>query len=68
MTNDNEDVELVKDSFNIDKDNLAEKAGESEYWENCEKFYLQVCDKDVSTLSIKQMDWLERIEGELSRG
>lgn len=42
-------------------DRLESKAEESEYWFNCYEFLEEIIDGDISKLSDKQTDWLERI-------
>ena len=55
----------VCDKFCIDEDALYQKAERSEYWENAQKFYQEVKNKDVRTLSHSQKQWLTQIEYEL---
>ena len=52
----------VKEMFSIEEFNiLMEKADEGDYWESCYKFVEQIQDKEVSFLSSKQRDWLDKI-------
>lgn len=45
-------------------DELAETQGEDNagYWEKCKEFWDQVKDKPISRLSLKQQNWLDRID------
>lgn len=62
------DDKLVKDTFNIDTSDLENRSEESEYWEDCNKFYLKVYEMKTSKLTDKQVNWLYRIESDLHRG
>jgi len=53
---------LVKDEFSIDEDELYCKSKVSGYWSSADKFFGQVKDQPVSSLSDKQKDWLDKIE------
>lgn len=59
-------MELVKDRFDIDEEKLEELSDEGGYWAQSWKFYMEVKDRDTSTLSSKQMDWLHKIERKFS--
>lgn len=54
----------VNDYYGINEQILGEIAAdnESDYWQNCEDFYLSVLDRDINTLSEKQKDWLKKIK------
>jgi len=45
----------------IDRDELFDKASESDYWESCDTFVEQVWERDVETISPKQREWLDKI-------
>lgn len=57
----------VCERFTIDEETLGEKAEDGGYWLSVETFYLQVKDDDVEMLSLKQFQWLERVELDLAK-
>jgi len=58
----------VSEKFSIDEDVLYTRAQGSEYWFNTMKFYNQVKDKEIDTLSSGQLSWLGRVEDDIDAG
>lgn len=59
--------ELVSDRFRIDEEELEELGEDDEYWEKCHMFFLEVRDKELGSLTGKQLAWLDKIEQGLKR-
>lgn len=59
-------AQKISDCFNIDLKDLCDKSEENDYWESCHKFYIEVQDKERDDLTIPQLRWLEKIEGDLN--
>jgi hypothetical protein len=55
----------VREQFSIDADQLYTKSFDNEYWLNSYRFYMDVKDKDMEDLTIRQEVWLEKIERQL---
>lgn len=59
---------IIKEMYkNIDLDLLSELAEDNDYWEKAEKFIVSVWDRDINTLSQKQVDWVDKIDSEIVR-
>lgn len=62
--------DLVCDSYQINEDLLEDNSedGLNEYWTAVHKFYVRVKNKSLTELTTSQLDWLTKIEFDLSKG
>lgn len=56
---------MVCGHFNIDEDELSDRAEQGGYWENSYNFYIEWADSHVDDLSPAQYEWLRKIESGL---
>ena len=59
-------LDYVRDVYNIDDDELYLKAEEGEFWKASCKFWVSVKDRKDFILSEKQKTWLKKIERSLN--
>lgn len=51
----------VEIDYYIDEDEFYEKSKDSDYWGSAYDFYQDIKDRDVDSLTERQLEWLERI-------
>jgi uncharacterized membrane protein YqiK len=60
-------MQTVKEMYEINEDDLEERAEDSEYWASAYNFYLDNKNKPADRLTDKQAAWMEKIEEQLNR-
>lgn len=58
----------VEEAYTIEEESINQMVDETgdEYWEQSQEFWLEVREREVGSLSPKQITWLEKIEGDIS--